>query len=133
MSDPNACFTLRVRLYNPTHDTRTITITAFDDLGWDFAGRVKLTCEVRHGGRVIFPRGQLTCALHGSSDGVGAKELVMSLVAMYPSAGGGEGEEYYSDYTPEQMEWCEAHGGALDMERMDRYCDPNTGEVRRSA
>ncbi len=132
MSDPNACFTLRVRLYNRDHDARIVTITAFDDLGWDSAGRVRLTCEVRHGGRVVFPRGQLTCALHGSSDGNAARELVMSMVGMHPSAGGGEGDDYYEDYTPEQMQWAETHGDALCAESAARYCNDN-GSIRGAA
>jgi hypothetical protein len=125
--DPNLAFTLRVRLYR--NDARAIVIRVYDDLGWDEAGRVKLTCEVRHGGKVIFPRGQLHCALHGSSDGIKARELIMSLVAMHPSAGGGEGEDYYADYSEEQLAWAEEHGEALDMEREVRYCDEN-GSVR---
>lgn len=130
-SDPNRCFTLRVRLYRKEHDARVIVIHAYDDLGWDEAGRVRLTCEVRHGGKVVFPKGRLTCALHGSSDGVAAKELVLALVAMHPSAGGGEGEEFYADYSPEQLAWVETHGESLDMVRDVRYCDPETGSVRR--
>lgn len=140
--NPNVAFTLRIRLYRKEHDPRVITITAYDGNlpagskpwapGWDSAGRVKLTVEVKHGGDVIFPAGQLYCALHGASDGIQAKGLVMSLVAMHPSAGGGEGDDYYEGYTPEQLAWAEEHGEALDMERQTRYCDEN-GNVRRSA
>lgn len=134
MPSVNVAFTLRIKLYRPGHDKRAITIHAYDDLvpQWDSAGRVRLTVEVRHGGRVVFPKGQLTCALHGTSDGIATRELVMALVAMHPSAGGGEGEYYYADYTPEQLAWCEEHGEALDMERMVRYCDKN-GNVRKEA
>lgn len=121
--DLDFCFTLRVRLYN--NDKCLIVIRAFDDAGWDEAGRVKLNVEVRHDGKVIFPKGQLTCALHGSSNGIEAKELVMSLVAMHPSGGGGEGEDYYTDYSPEQLAWAEEYGEALDWERQCRYCDEN--------
>lgn len=128
MSDPNKSFTLRVQLNLRSVDYQLITIHAYDDLGWDDAGRVRLTCEVRHRGVTIFPRGQLTCALHGTSDGIKAKELVMSLVAMHPSAGGGEGADYYADYTPAQLAWVETYGEALDSEREIRYCD-DTGSV----
>lgn len=122
----NPCFVLRVNLYR---DQSPITIYAFDDLtpGWDDAGRVRLTCEVRQGSRVVFPYGQLTCALHGISDGIAARELVMSLVAMAPDAGGGEGEDYYADYTPDQIAWANEHHEAIDCERQDRYCDDNGG------
>jgi hypothetical protein len=57
----------------------------------------------------------------------------MALVAMHPSDGNGVDNEYYADYTPAQIAWVEAHGEALDMVRQDRYCDPETGECRRTA
>lgn len=125
MNDP--CFTLRVRLYTREHDARCITIRAYDDMvpSWDEAGRVRLTCEVKHGREVIFPKGQLYCALHGTSDGIAARELIMSLVGMAPDAGGGEGEDYYADYTPEQIAWANEHWEALACEREARYCDEN--------
>lgn len=135
--DP-AAFTLRIRLYRPEHDKRLITITAFDGpitnefgwtSGWDSAGRVKLTVEVKHGSEVIFPAGQLHCALHGSSDGIAAKELAMSLVAMKPSD---TDADYFEGYTPDQLAWATGHGEALDMERMTRYCDED-GNVRKEA
>src|SRR5262245_54308880 len=94
--------------------------------GWDEAGRVKLTVEVRHGNRVIFPAGQLYCALHGSSDGIEARELIMSLVAMRP---GDTDRDYFDGYTPEQLAWAERHGERIDMERERRYCDRD-GNVR---
>lgn len=132
MSDLNIAFTLRIRLYRKEHDPRVITIVAYEDK-WDLAsshGRIDV--EVRHGGKVIFPRGQLHCAVSKacghSSDGMAARELVMSLVAMRP---GDTDADYFADYTPEQIEWCEEHGEALDMERMARYCDAN-GNVRKA-
>lgn len=131
MSTP--AFELRIKTAPTVGYGTMITIRAYDDLvpGWDSAGRVRLTCEVKHGSTVVFPKGQLTCALHAASDGIEARELVMSLVAMHPGARGGEGADYYKDYTPAQLEWCEAHGEYLDMERQDRYCDPETGECRK--
>jgi hypothetical protein len=128
-SDPNACFTLRIRLYIRSHDPRLITITAFDDLPSDSAGRVRLTCEVKHGSEVIFERGKLTCGLHPASDSVAAKELVMSLVAMRP---GDTDRDYFADYTDSQLAWAKQHGEELSAERERRYCDGN-GNVRRVA
>lgn len=149
MSDP--AFTLRVRLYRPGYDKRLVTITAYDGFipadidatgtahpgsnpycwtpGWDSAGRIKLTCEVKYGSEVIFPAGQLTCALHGASDGIAAKELVMSLVAMRP---GDTDADYFAGYTPEQLAWATEHGESLGMERERRYCDED-GNVRKEA
>jgi len=125
--DPNLAFTLRVRLFRREHDARLIVIKAFDDLGWDSAGRVKLSCEVSHGGKVIFRRGQLYCAVHGASDGIEARELIMSLVAMKP---GDTDEDYFSDYSPEQLEWVSKYGESLGCERESRYCDEN-GNVKK--
>lgn len=119
----NRCFTLKLQSGN---DNRKIVIYTYDDLGWDSAGRVKLSVEVRHGGKVIFPRGQLYCALHGSSDGVKARELVLSLVAMKP---GDTDADYFNAYTPDQKDWVEAHGDAISSERESRYCDEN-GNIR---
>lgn len=127
MSDP--CFTLRINLYKD--DKRLIIIRAYDDMvpQWDSAGRIRLTCEVRHGGQLIFPKGQLTCALHAASDSIKAKELILSLVAMAPAARGGEGEGYYSDYTAEQLDWVNTHWEELSMEREARYCSKD-GSVK---
>lgn len=125
MSDLNQCFTLRVK-----HHDGMIVIRAYDDLGWDNAGRIKLTCEVRQNGQVIFERGKLYCALHASSDGIKAKELVMSLVAMRP---GDTDADYFADYTPDQIDWASQYGEELSYERECRYCDPETGSVRDGA
>lgn len=128
MSEP--AFTLKLQLYR--NDSRQIVIRVYDDLvpQWDSAGRIRLTCEVRHGGKVIFPKGQLYCALHGSSDGRRAKELILSMVAMHPSDGSGVGDDFYRDYTPAQLEWVECYGDAINWERSARYCDEETGECR---
>ena len=128
MSDP--AFTLRVRL---SREAPSIVIRAYDDYfrpSWDSAGRVRLAVEVLQDGEVIFPLGQLYCAVHGASDGNSAKELVMSLVGMAPAARGGEGPEYYADYTADQLAWADMHHEMLGCERERRYCDPTTGMVR---
>lgn len=127
MSNLNLAFELRIRTAPTAGYGTTISIRAYDDLGWDSAGRVKLAVEVRHGSTVVFPKGQLTCAPHGTSDGIAAKELVMSLVAMRP---GDTDADYFRDYTPEQLAWCQAHGEALSIEREARYCDED-GNVRK--
>lgn len=122
MDDP--AFTLRIRLYKPERDPRLIVIYAYDNCrpSWDESGRVRIEVEVRHGGKVIFPRGVLYCALHGTSDGLKARELVMSLVAMRP---GDTDDDYFADYTPEQLAWANEHGESLGIEREIRYCDEN--------
>lgn len=129
-NDPNIAFTLRLKLYNPNHDRRVLVVHVFDHLGWDDAGRVKLTYEVRHGGKVIFPMGQLYGAVHGPSDGARAKEHVLSHIAMYPGDGSGVGEDFYEGYTPEQLKWVTTYGEAINIERSDRYCNPEDGSVK---
>lgn len=122
--DPNVAFTLRVPL-----GRSTVTIVAYDDLPADYRGAFQMTCEVRHEGKVIFPRGQLTCALSPgkSTDEIHARELIMSLVAMAPDAGTGVDDDYWQGYTPDQLAWVNAHWEELDMVRQDRYCDPRDG------
>lgn len=133
--DPAFLFELRVQPYRREHDSRKIIIRAFDKPShpaMNSTGHSYIDVEVRHGGKVIFPRGQLWCGVNAwtSTDGMAARDLVMSLVAMHPSAGGGEGDDYYRDYTEAQLQWAETYGEALDCERSDRYCDPETGDVR---
>ena len=122
MSDP-AC-TMRIKLYRKPGPL--VIVKIFDDHfapNWDSAGRVRLTYEVRHGGKVIFPKGQLYGAIHGSSNGVRAKEHALAHIAMHPGDGSGVDDDFYEGYTKDQLDWVTAHGEALDMERMDRYCD----------
>lgn len=130
MNDP--CFTLR--LHAGTGQP-LIIIRAYDNMSpsWDSAGRIRLTCEVRHGGQVIFPYGQLSCALHGTSDGFKARELVLALVGMAPQDRSGVGEDYFADYSEEQRDWADANYEELGMVRDARYCDPETGSVKRTA
>lgn len=117
--DPNIAFTLRLKLYRSEFDKRLIVIKVWDSAGWDSAGRTKLEIEVRHGGKVIFPRGALNCALHDSSDGIAARELVLATVGMRP---GDTDSEYFDSYTDEQKEWAMKHGEGIS--------DHETGAVR---
>ncbi len=47
-----------------------------------------------------------------------------------PSWPGDTDAEFFEGYTPEQLEWVTTHGEELDCIKHDRYCDPETGEVR---
>lgn len=128
MQYDDPCFTLHIRLHTTK---KRIVIRAFDCLGWDEAGRIKLTYEVREGDKLIFPAGQLYSAVHGASDSIRAKEHTLAHIAMHPTDGSGVDDDFYEGYTPEQIAWVEEHGEAIDIERMDRYCDAETGEVHR--
>ncbi len=123
-------FTLKINLHF-TPGT-LIVITAWDRL-WEYPKNLHdshsyIDIEVRHGGKVIFPRGQLYCGVNAwtATDGIKAKELVMSTVAMKP---GDTEEEYFKNYTPEQWAWAIEFGEALSVEAASRYCDED-GDVR---
>lgn len=128
--DPNVAFQLRIKIFK---DDPMIIINAYDHMKgkpqWDSAGRVCLYVEVRQGGKIIFPKGSLYCAQHGASDGIEARENTLSLVAIKP---GDTDEEYFSDYTPEQLAWCEKYGEELSMMRELRYCDSNGNTLSKN-
>ena len=72
----------------------------------------QIDVEVRQGGRVVFPRGQLYCGLptFKSIDGPDARELVLSLVAMRP---GDTDEDFFEHYTPEQLAWVDRNADGV--------------------
>ena len=88
----------------------------------------RIDCELRHNGRVVFAEGDTWCAMPGVTDGNEARELVGSLFAMRP---GDTDRDYFDGYTPEQVAWAEANGEELGRIVSDRYCDPETGAVRK--
>jgi len=106
-----------------------IVVKAWEKLGaYSDTGHRGIDLEVRHGGKVIFPRGALYCGVPAgtSIEGVDARELALSTVGMRP---GDTDEEYFASYTPEQRAWALEYGDAISMERSARYCNPETGEV----
>jgi hypothetical protein len=115
--EPDFLFTLRVCVFA---DEPLVVVNAFEgrDAGRDAGrGRVggshnSIDVEVRQGGRVVFPRGQLYCGLptFRPIDGPDARELVLSLVAMKP---GDTDRDYFEHYTPEQLAWAERHGDGV--------------------
>ena len=126
-TDLNQCFQLLI----PTSTQSRIVVRCYDDLGWDSAGRIKLTYEVRYAGEIIFPRGQLYSAVHCASDSDEAKAHVLSHLAMHPGDGSGVDDEFYAGYTEQQLDFVITHGETIEMIRDERYCDPETGEVKR--
>lgn len=127
MTDPSRLFGLRVhnRAFTPP-----ICITAYDANRTDpQTGHMFIDVVVRQGGRTIFGRGQLWCAVNRwtTIDGIEARALVMCLVAMKP---GDTDSDYFAHYTAEQLEWARTYGDGLSCERERRYCDEN-GNVKR--
>lgn len=123
--DLNRLFTLRVPAFK---GEPMIVIHAWDANHVDSTGHARIDVEVRQGGKVIFARGDTWCAVNGSTslDGIAAKELVMSLVAMKP---GDTDADYFAGYSADQLEWCERYGEHIGCERYFRYCDEN-GSVK---
>lgn len=145
---PDFLFSLRFRLNLPGHGG-TVTIRAWDMPRWNDDGTPckRYPNENRFGhhyidaemswrpdgakrAEVVFPRGATWCGVASGacSDGIEARELVTSLFTIRP---GDTDSEYFENYTPEQLAWVEQWAETLGMERMDRYCDPETGDVRR--
>lgn len=124
-------FTLRLRFA----DKSPATVRAFDGgevWASHLTSKAKIDVEVRHAGRVVFPLGDLWCAMSPfhTVDGIHARELVLSLIGMRP---GDTDRDYFDPYTKEQIDWAIRYGEEINLIRMDRYCDPESGEVRRNA
>lgn len=124
-------FTLRLQLAPRDLKRALIVVKAWDRQApaVNPSGHAWMDLEVRHAGKVIFPRGSLYCAVNAytSTDGNAARELALSTVGMKP---GDADSEYFASYTPEQLAWAEEFGEAISMEREARYCDPEAGAVR---
>jgi len=130
MTDPNHLFTLRVPPMRQGEPA--IMVRAYDAPRPSETGHNYIDLEVRHGREVIFPRGQLFCGVNQwtSIDGTEARELALSAVAMKP---GDTDRDYFAGYTPAQLAWAEEHGEHVSAYREHRFCDPETGAVRKGA
>ncbi len=114
-------FTLRIAL---TQKLAAI-VTAYDGNG---IGRERIDIEVTLEGegepRTIFPKGSMYVGGPAIGrfclDGVAARELVLSAVAMRE---GDTDKEYFDDYTPEQLEFSQQYGETINMASCYTYCD----------
>lgn len=118
--DPAYLFTLRVS--GRTHGEKPITVKAYELFHKHTNSHMYFTVEVKQGEETIFPKGRLyagisTFAGH-SIDGDAAKKLTLELVAMKP---GDTDEEYFADYTPDQLEWASENGEWLSYIAAERY------------
>lgn len=136
MRTPDQLFTLKYRLRDGV-----ATITAWEV--WSVLpdgspnpryrandSHTTIDVELRWHGCIIFARGETWCGVPGgtTTDGIAAKELVTSCFTIKP---GDTDSDYFAHYTQDQLEWVETYGEELDCEKQSRYCDPETGEVRR--
>jgi len=107
--------------------TGWVTLTAWEG-GFQAPNHTRLNCELRQGGKVVFAKGDLFVGIPGCIDDNSAKESVGALFALRP---GDTDREFFDSYTPEQLKWVTDNGEELGMLVSDRYCDPETGAVRR--
>jgi hypothetical protein len=106
-----------------------VTITAWDGQHIDSEhGHRRIDAELKHGNKVIFPRGATYCAVPRGAelDDSDARELVGSLFAMRP---GDTDDEFFDSYTSEQRAWAEANGEELSCEVQARFCDDNGNPI----
>lgn len=126
-SRPDYLFTLRVWTTEGM-----ITIHAFDANFQDpHTGHSRIDVVVKHRGKFIFERGTLWCGVNRwtTLDGIAARELVMSLVAMRP---GDTDADFFEPYSPEQLAWVTKYSDVIGMVREERYCDEN-GNLKERA
>ena len=135
-NDPAFLFELRFNLSRYSwkakrHIPCRLTIRAFEVQGFGSHTRVDIEAVITTStGRItLFERGDTYVGIpsHVSLDGTYAREAVVSAVAMKP---GDTDDEYFAGYSKLQRAWVSAYGDDLDCQKLGRYCDPETGEVR---
>lgn len=106
-------FTLRVRT-----SQGMVVVRAFE--AGCVGHRVRVDIEVRCGGRVIFPRGQLWVGISpfNSIDGKHARAAVLSSVGMQI---GDTDRDYFDGYTNAQLEFAASVGAEICLAASDRY------------
>jgi hypothetical protein len=83
-------------------------------------------CERRHMPLVLFEATDFGRAPGNTEDGNATVESIMSFLTLRP---GDTDEDYFKDYTPEQLAFAEQHAETLQCEVQALYCDEN-GNVR---
>ena len=115
---------MRERLFS-IRPLKGISIEMFE-IGTDNRGAARVEVVVRDSGRMVFgpdaPGMRLIGALSPmhSSDGADARAFALDYAAMRP---GDTDDDFFSEYTPEQLAWVERHADALSMAKYDRYGD----------
>lgn len=87
-----------------------------------YGGRVKLgyRLTMREGGKssVLFEGEDFSCASHVAID---SDECVRSLMTFLTLRPGDIDSEYFANYTPAQLEYCQQHAEALDLAVTTRF------------
>lgn len=104
-------FTLR---FKPFQGDSQVTITAYREECHDADGKPGVVLEVKHGRKVIFPRGQLwgRLAPRWNLDGPEAKRWAVDCVCY---------AVYRNTITLDQRAWVQHYGDALNCEASHRY------------
>lgn len=106
---PLPLFSLRAR----TIDGQPIFIKA-EDAGKEFRSHARVNIEVKVGGEVLFPMGQLYVGVNfmHATNGNFAKNLVCECLALKP---GDTDADFFADYTPKQLAFVKAHSDLFTM------------------
>ena len=117
--DPNFLFELHFALYCKECGPSRVTIRAWEH-GFEGPNHTRIDCQLLWNGKEVFPRGSMWAGVpsHQSIDGDAAKELATSLFCMKP---GDTDAEFFANYTPEQIEWVNAHAETLSLEKVSRF------------
>lgn len=126
--------TLRVVLFTPYRvgmgPRFVLRMWATSRVDWRGQTRIGYQLTMRETGKppVVLFTGEDFCAspMH-ADDSNAAVEGLMSFLMLRD---GGTDDEYFEDYTPEQLAYCEAHAEALNGEVSARFCCDNCGAVR---
>lgn len=111
-------FQLRFRV-SPYRWRDRVTINV-RNMGCDYRGAVKYDAEVKVNGKVLFPYGTLwgTFSPLDACDGPNAKANVILHLAMSP---GDTDDDFFEDYTVEQLAFVIDNSDEIYMESLDRY------------
>lgn len=110
-------FEVKFRLYRA--ERSFVTIRAFDTYRTNpQTGHSYLRCELVFNGKKIFNDGRVGIPSHKSIDGADAKEGVVSLFCLKP---GDTDQDFFEDYTEEQLQFVTEHGEALYCAKCDRW------------
>lgn len=102
----------------------TFTLRIWNDLvpGWDHYGRLRVAYELRqHAGgvtSVLLQGDDIHLSAGTCTDSNRAVAEIMGWLTLRPGDTDGD---FFSDYTPAQLDFCSTHAEALNMTSIDRW------------
>lgn len=121
--DPAFLFELRIPIWGNLFMVRAYE-APIDEQRYRFTtGHTTLHLQASFQGQELWKRGSTSVGIpaHQCIDGKEAKECALSLFALKP---GDTDEEFFAEYTPEQLAFVENHGETISMIAEDRYGAP---------